>query len=74
MDGLAVSLIYKDGQLVQAATRGDGLRGEDVTQNVRGIRSIPLRLRGNDWPGLLEVRGEVYMPLEGLLLLNQEQK
>ena len=54
LDGLAVSLTYEDGQLVRAATRGDGVRGEDVTQNVRGIRSIPLRLRGNDWPGLLE--------------------
>ena len=74
LDGLAVSLTYEDGQLVRAATRGDGVRGEDVTQNVRGIRSIPLRLRGNDWPGLLEVRGEVYMPLEGFLRLNHEQR
>ena len=74
LDGLAVSLTYEDGQLVRAATRGDGARGEDVTQNVRGIRSIPLRLRGNDWPSLLEVRGEVYMPLEGFLRLNHEQR
>jgi DNA ligase (NAD+) len=74
LDGLAVSLTYENGQLVRAATRGDGMRGEDVTQNVRGIRSIPLHLRGNDWPGLLEVRGEVYMPLEGFLRLNQEQR
>ncbi len=74
LDGLAVSLTYEDGQLVRAATRGDGVRGEDVTQNIRGIRSIPLRLRGNDWPGLLEVRGEVYMPLEGFLRLNHEQR
>jgi DNA ligase (NAD+) len=74
LDGLAVSLTYENGQLVRAATRGDGVRGEDVTQNVRGIRSIPLRLRGNDWPGLLEVRGEVYMPLEGFLSLNHEQR
>ena len=74
LDGLAVSLTYEDGQLVQAATRGDGVRGEDVTQNIRGIRSIPLRLRGNDWPSLLEVRGEVYMPLEGFLRLNHEQR
>ena len=74
LDGLAVSLTYEDGQLVRAATRGDGARGEDVTQNIRGIRSIPLRLRGNDWPSLLEVRGEVYMPLEGFLRLNHEQR
>ena len=74
LDGLAVSLTYEDGHLVRAATRGDGRRGEDVTQNVRGIRSIPLRLRGNGWPGLLEVRGEVYMPLEGFLRLNDEQR
>ena len=74
LDGLAVSLTYEDGQLVRAATRGDGVRGEDVTQNIRGIRSIPLRLRGNDWPSLLEVRGEVYMPLEGFLRLNHEQR
>ena len=74
LDGLAVSLTYENGQLVRAATRGDGVRGEDVTQNVRGIRSIPLHLRGNDWPGLLEVRGEVYMPLEGFLRLNHEQR
>jgi DNA ligase (NAD+) len=74
LDGLAVSLTYEDGHLVQAATRGDGVRGEDVTQNVRGIRSIPLRLRGKNWPGLLEVRGEVYMPLEGFRRLNHEQR
>jgi len=74
LDGLAVSLTYEVGQLVRAATRGDGVRGEDVTQNVRGIRSIPLRLRGNDWPDLLEIRGEVYMPLEGFLRLNREQR
>jgi DNA ligase (NAD+) len=74
LDGLAVSLTYEDGQLVRAATRGDGVRGEDVTQNVRGIRSIPLRLRGNDWPGSLEIRGEVYMPLEGFFRLNQKQR
>jgi len=74
LDGLAVSLTYEVGQLVRAATRGDGVRGEDVTQNVRGIRSIPLRLRGNDWPDLLEIRGEVYKPLEGFLRLNREQR
>ena len=74
LDGLAVSLSYEDGHLIRAATRGDGVRGEDVTQNVRGIRSVPLRLRGRSWPGLLEVRGEVYMPLEGFRRLNHEQR
>lgn len=74
LDGLAVSLTYVDGSLVRAATRGDGTRGEDVTLNVRGIRSVPLRLLTGDWPGLLEVRGEVYMPLKGFLHLNNEQR
>ena len=64
LDGLAVSLRYQRGNLAQAATRGDGMTGEDVTANVRTIRSIPLRLAGAP-PELLEVRGEVYMPLAG---------
>jgi len=62
LDGLAVSLLYEQGSLVQAATRGDGSVGEDVTQNIRTIDSIPLRLRGDKLPAILEVRGEVYMP------------
>ena len=63
MDGLALSVTYVDGVLVQAATRGDGATGEDVTHNVRTIASVPLQLLGNDWPRLLEVRGEVYLPV-----------
>ena len=74
LDGLAVSLIYEDGRLVQAATRGDGSQGENVTENVRGIRSAPLRLQGSSWPRLLEVRAEVYMPLEGFRCLNNQQR
>jgi len=63
MDGLALSVTYVDGVLAQAATRGDGATGEDVTHNVRTIASVPLQLMGNDWPRLLEVRGEVYLPV-----------
>ena len=70
LDGLAVSLIYQDGRFVQAATRGDGAVGEDVTQNVKTIHALPLRLIGKAFPALLEVRGEVFMPKEGFNRLN----
>ena len=61
LDGLAISLLYRDGRLVQAATRGDGETGEDVTGNVRTVRAIPLSLEGSGWPSAFEVRGEVFM-------------
>lgn len=74
LDGLAVSLIYENGILVQAATRGDGKTGEDVTDNVRTIRAIPLKLTGTDYPGLFEVRGEVFMPKLGFMALNARNR
>lgn len=70
LDGTALTVIYEQGKLVRAATRGDGSTGEDITSNVRTIASVPLRLRGTDIPPLLEVRGEVYMPLEGFRAFN----
>ncbi len=73
LDGLAISLLYEDGKLVRGATRGDGAVGEDVTANVRVVRSIPLKLSGNDWPRLLEIRGEVFMTKAGLDKLNEAQ-
>ena len=69
-DGLAITLRYESGVLVLAATRGDGTRGEDVTHNARTIPNVPLRLLGEDWPEVLEVRGEVYMPRAGFDRLN----
>jgi len=74
LDGLAISIRYEDGVLVRAATRGDGTTGEDVTQNVRTIESVPLRLYGDDYPRVLEVRGEVYMEKAGFEQLNERQR
>ncbi|WP_394204123.1 NAD-dependent DNA ligase LigA [Shewanella waksmanii] len=71
LDGLAVSLLYRNGVFERAATRGDGQVGEDITENVRTIRSIPLTLRGEDFPPLLEVRGEVFMPKAAFEALNE---
>ncbi|HKF97243.1 MAG TPA: hypothetical protein VKB20_03240, partial [Steroidobacteraceae bacterium] len=70
LDGLAVSVIYRDGRLERAATRGDGITGEDVTANVRTIRAVPQRLRGAA-PALFEARGEVFMTLAGFERMNQ---
>jgi len=70
LDGLAISVRYEGGQLVQAATRGDGTRGEDVTANVRTIRSVPLRLRSKAAPRVIEVRGEVFMRRDAFAKLN----
>jgi DNA ligase (NAD+) len=70
LDGTAVSLLYQDGRLVRAATRGDGQTGEEVTHNVRTIDSVPLRLRDGEHPRMLEIRGEVYLPKDGFQALN----
>lgn len=72
LDGLAVSIRYENGYLKQGATRGDGLTGEDVTQNLRTIRALPLHLRGEHFPKVLEVRGEVFMPRKGFDKLNAQ--
>jgi DNA ligase (NAD+) len=74
LDGLAVSLLYEDGVLVRGATRGDGTTGEDVTHNVRTIASVPLRLRGDGIPRVVEARGEVFMSREGFRVLNARQE
>ena len=73
MDGLACSLLYQEGVLVRAATRGDGYTGEDITQNIKTIKAVPLKLRGS-YTAELEVRGEIYMPLKSFEKLNNERK
>jgi len=73
LDGLAVSLLYRDGKLVRGATRGDGTTGEDISVNVRTIRNVPLKLQGSGWPDVLEVRGEVFMSRAGFERLNAAQ-
>ena len=72
IDGVAVSLLYRDGKLVRAATRGDGTTGDDITQNIRTIRSVPDKLPGNV-PSLLEIRGEVFMPNAAFAAMNAER-
>ena len=73
-DGTSISLIYDEGRLTEAVTRGDGVRGDDVTANVRTIRSIPLRLRGEGWPERLEMRGEVLLPWPEFERINRERE
>jgi DNA ligase (NAD+) len=74
LDGLAISLLYVNGVLERAATRGDGQTGEDVTQNVRTIKNVPLRLQGNQTPTRIEIRGEVYMPKAGFDAYNDRAR
>jgi len=74
MDGVAIELVYRDGVFVQGATRGDGLNGEDITENVKTVRSIPLRLLGKRLPALLNVRGEVYINKVDFEALNRQQE
>jgi DNA ligase (NAD+) len=74
IDGLALAVTYENGVLTKAATRGDGVRGEDVTPNVRTIRTVPLRLTGDDVPPLIEVRGEVYFPNSAFEAYNRERE
>ncbi len=73
-DGTAISLTYENGRLLRAVTRGDGVAGDDVTANVRTIRSVPLRLRGDDWPAYFEIRGEVLMPYTSFDKINAERE
>ncbi len=73
-DGTAISLTYENGTLLRAVTRGDGRRGDDVTNNVRTIGSIPLKLRGEDYPTIFEIRGEIYMPYASFDRLNSERE
>ncbi|MBV7404044.1 NAD-dependent DNA ligase LigA [Enterobacter sp. ENT03] len=74
LDGLAVSILYENGVLIRAATRGDGTTGEDITTNVRTIRAIPLKLHGDNIPARLEVRGEVFLPQAGFEKINDEAR
>jgi DNA ligase (NAD+) len=73
IDGLSLGLRYEHGRLVQGATRGDGVMGEDVTANIRALPSVPERLKGTGWPEVIEVRGEVYMERTGFFALNEER-
>ncbi len=73
-DGVAISLVYENGRLIRAVTRGDGVRGDVVTENVKTIRNIPLTLTGEEVPAKLEIRGEIFLPKKEFLKINQEKK
>lgn len=73
-DGVAIGITYINGQLAQAVTRGDGEKGDDITANVKTIRSIPLKLKGQDWPMEFEMRGEIFMPLKSFEKINLERE
>jgi len=73
-DGVAIGITYKKGELVQALTRGDGVKGDDVTNNVKTIRTIPLKLKGNDFPDEFEIRGEILLPFKGFEKINIERQ
>src|SRR5690606_34409705 len=73
-DGVAISLVYENGKLLRAVTRGDGVRGDNVTENVRTIRNIPLSIRGEDVPERFEVRGEIFLPKREFLKINAERE
>ncbi len=71
IDGSSIALTYENGSLIRAATRGDGVTGEDVTANMRTVRDVPLNLRGDNLEGTIELRGEVYMPKQSFDTLNE---
>ena len=73
-DGVSISLTYVDGNLIQAITRGDGETGDDITTNVKTIKSIPLKLRGKDFPKEFEIRGEIFMPKKEFLRINEDMR
>lgn len=72
-DGASISLTYENGELLRAVTRGDGVQGDEVTHNVRTIRSVPLKLKGNDFPSRFDIRGEIVLPFEGFAKMNEER-
>src|SRR5690554_4836394 len=73
-DGVAISLVYENGKLLRAVTRGDGVRGDNVTENVRTIRNIPLSIKGEDVPERFEVRGEIFLPKKEFIKINVERE
>ena len=73
-DGLAISITYEEGKLIRAVTRGDGIKGDDITPNVKTIKSIPLSLFGENWPKKIEVRGEIFLPLKSFQEINKKRK